>query len=195
MAINLHQIIENSNDNEEILRIEETFSQIEQILKNTSNASLSGNFWQDFHDICVCIREENDLQKKCTILQALEQNLENYKEFANQETIDSIEQIQNLAKIETKWLESKLCFYSASLEIENNERELIAIHNGCLYFFDIVEYPYNYLTNNKHEIIREIANNLIDYDRERPGGELTSKAIAITAELILKEIQFQEYLL
>lgn len=201
MAINLHQIIQNSDDNEQILRIKETFSQIEQIV-NTSNASLSekDEFLSVFEDICDLIRGKNDLQKKCEFLQALEENLEILKEFANQENIDSIEQIQNLAKIETKWLESKLYFYSASLAIENNEKELTIIYKGCICFLDIVENYYNYFTKNKQKIIREIAQNIIsyqlfiDYAKERPGGELTSTAIAIinAAKAILWEVDRHE---
>jgi len=212
MAINLQQIVENINDNEEIQEVKETFSRIEQILNkmfHSPNASFPEEAIREFfsvYDLYLRILEENDLQKKCKILQELEQNLEiyknKYKEFANQEAIDVIEQIQIWGRNTTVWLTSKIYFHLGYLEIEknNNEKGLTLIYNGCLFLLDIVENYYNYFTKNGHKIIREIAKNLIsdqpfiDDAKKQPGGEVASTTIAIrnAAKAILWEVDRHE---
>lgn len=205
MALAVKQIIENSNDKEEIKGVGEQFAAIQQALEKafqSQDAQAPEEGLRELlsiYDLYLHIESVSNPSERFKSLEELEHRLEafktKYKEFAPKDAIDGIENVQVWAKISRTMMDAK--FYTLAASTEDNEvKQLGLFYTGLINFLDIAENYLSFFTERGRELAKALAQTVIsyktfeDYAKKRPADEITSQAIGIrnAAKAILWEI-------
>lgn len=205
MTLATKQIIENSNDTEEIKGVGEQFAAIQQSLEKAfqSQDALTPEEGirelLSIYDLYLHIESESNPAERFKSLKELELRVEafktKYKDFAPKEAVDGIENVQLWAKISRKMISSKVCTLAASVE-DNEVKQLGLFYTGLIDLLDIAENYLSFFTQRGRELVKALAQTVIsyktfeDYAKKRPADEITSGAINIrnAAKAILWEI-------
>lgn len=206
MTLATKQIIEKSNDIEEIKGVGEEFAAIQQSLEKafqSQNALAPEEGLRELlsiYDLYLHIESETNSGERLKSLEELESSVEafkiKYKEFAPKEAFVRIENVQTWAKISRTLRSAKLSFTRAAYVEDNEVKQLVCFYTGLIYLLDIAENYLSFFTQKDRESIKAVAQILIsyktfeDYAEKRPADEITSQAIAIrnAAKAILWEI-------
>lgn len=205
MTLATKQIIENSNDTEEIKGVGEQFAAIQQSLEKAfqSQDALAPEEGirelLSIYELYLHIESESNPAERFKSLEELELRVEafktKYKDFAPKEAVDGIENVQLWAKISRKMISSKVCTLAASVE-DNEVKQLGLFYTGLIDLLDIAENYLSFFTQRGRELVKALAQTVIsyktfeDYAKKRPADEITSQAIGIrnAAKAILWEI-------
>ena len=205
MTLATKQIIEKSNDTEEIKGVGEQFAAIQQSLEKAfqSQDALAPEEGirelLSIYDLYLHIESESNPAERFKSLEELELRVEvfktKYKDFAPKEAVDGIENVQLWAKISRKMISSKVCTLAASVE-DNEVKQLGLFYTGLIDLLDIAENYLSFFTERGRELVKALAQTVIsyktfeDYAKKRPADEITSGAISIrnAAKAILWEI-------
>ena len=206
MTLATKQIIENSNDTEEIKGVGEEFAAIQQSLEKafqSQDAVAPEEALRDLlsiYDLYLHIESETNSGERLKSLEELESSVEafkiKYKEFAPKEAFVRIENVQSWAKISRTLMSAKLSFTLAASVEDNEVKQLGLFYTGVINLLDIAENSLSFFTKRGRELAKDIAQTLIsyktfeDYAKKRPADEITSQAIGIrnAAKAILWEI-------
>jgi len=209
MALAAKQIIENSNDTEEIKGVGEQFAAIKQSLEKAfqSQDALAPEEGLrellSIYDLYLHIESESNPSERSKSLEELERSVEafktKYKEFAPKEAVDGIETVQNWVKISRSMMDAKIYTLAASVE-ENEVKQLGLFYTGLINLLDIAENYLSFFTEKGRKLAKALAETVIsyktfeDYAKKRPADEITSQAIGIrnAAKAILWEIDRHE---
>lgn len=209
MALAAKQIIENSNDTEEIKGVGEQFAAIQQSLEEAfqSQDALAPEEGLrellSIYDLYLHIESVSNFLERFKSLEELEHKLEafktKYKEFAPKKAVDGIETVQLWAKISRTMMDAKGYTLAASVE-ENEVKQLGLFYTGLINFLDIAENYLSFFTKKGRGLAKALAETVIsykifeDYAKKRPADEITSQAIGIrnAAKAILWEIDRHE---
>lgn len=205
MTLATKQIIEKSNDTEEIKGVGEQFAAIQQSLEKAfqSQDALAPEEGLrellSIYDLYLHIESESNLSERLKSLEELERSVEafktKYKDFAPKEAVDGIENVQLWAKISRTMVFAKSYTLAASVE-DNEVKQLGLFYTGLINLLDIAENYLSFFTERGRELAKAIAQAFIsyekfeDYAKKRPPDEITSQAIGIrnAAKAILWEI-------
>jgi hypothetical protein len=205
MTLATKQIIDQSNDTEEIKGVGEQFAAIQQSLEKAfqSQDALAPEEGirelLSIYDLYLHIESESNHSERFKSLEELELRVEafktKYKDFAPKEAVDSIENVQLWAQISRKMISAKV--YMLAVYVEDNEvKQLRLLYAGFIDLLDIAENYLSFFTERGREVAKAIAQTAIsyktleDYAKKRPADEITSIAIGIrnAAKAILWEI-------
>ncbi|WP_333484774.1 hypothetical protein [Microcoleus sp. K1-B6] len=205
MILATKQIIEKSNDTEEIKGVGEQFAAIQQSLEKAfqSQDALAPEEGLrellSIYELYLHIESESNPSERHKSLEELERSVEafktKYKDFAPKEAVDGIENVQLWAKISRTMMSVK--FYTLAASVADNEvKQLGLFYTGLINLLDIAENYISFFTKRGRELGKDIAQTLIsyktfeDYAKKRPADEITSQAIGIrnAAKAILWEI-------
>ncbi|WP_293341491.1 hypothetical protein [Microcoleus sp. CAWBG58] len=205
MTLATKQIIDQSNDTEEIKGVGEQFAAIQQSLEKAfqSQDALAPEEGirelLSIYDLYLHIESESNPAERFKSLEELELRVEafktKYKDFAPKEAVDGIENVQLWAKISRKMISSKVCTLAASVE-DNEVKQLGLFYTGLIDLLDIAENYLSFFTQRGRELVKALAQTVIsdktfeDYAKKRPADEITSQALGIrnAAKAILWEI-------
>jgi hypothetical protein len=209
MTLATKQIIDQSNDTEEIKGVGEQFSAIQKSLEKAFNSQAalvpeeSLREFLSIYELYLKIELESNPVNRSKSLEELELSVEEfkikYKDLAPQEVVDGIENVQLWAKISRKMISSKVCTLAASVE-DNEVKQLGLFYTGLIDLLDIAENYLRFFTQRGRELVKALAQTVIsdqtfeDYAKKRPADEITSGAISIrnAAKAILWEIDRHE---
>jgi hypothetical protein len=216
MILATKQIIEKSNDIEEIKGVGEQFAAIQQSLEKAfqfQDALAPEEALRDLlsiYDLYLHIESGINPSERLKSLEELERSVEafkilersveafkiKYKEFAPKEAVDGIENVQLWAKISRTMMSAKL-FFTLAASVEDNEvKQLNIFYTGLISLLDIAENYLSFFTQRGRESTKALVQMLIsdktfeDYAEKRPADEITIQAIGIrnAARAILWEI-------
>jgi hypothetical protein len=205
MILATKQIIENSNDTEEIKGVGEQFAAIQQSLEKafqSQDALAPEEALRELlsiYDLYLHIESESNPSERLKSLEELEGSVEvfktKYKDFAPKEAVDGIENVQLWAKISRTMMFAKSYTLAASVE-DNEIKQLGFFYTGLINLLDIAENYLSFFTERGRELAKAIAQAFIsyktfeDYAKKRPADEITSQALGIrnAAKAILWEI-------
>jgi hypothetical protein len=210
MNLTVKQIIENSNDTEEIKGVEEQFAVIQQVLEvafQSQDAPVPEEGMRELlsaYEIYLHIESVSNPLERHKSLEELERRLEalkiRFKEFAPKEAIDGIETLQLWAKISKTMMEAKTYTLAASAEDKDEVKQLGFFYAGLIKSLEIAENYLDFFTEKGRKLTKALAETVInyktfeDYAKKRPEDKLTSQARGIrdVAKLILWEIDRHE---
>ncbi len=210
MNLTVKQIIENSNDTEEIKGVGEQFAVIQQVLEaafQSQDAPVPEEGMRELlsaYELYLHIESTSNPLERHQSLEELERRLEafkiKYKEFATKEAIDGIETLQLWAKISKTMMEAKTYTLAASAEDKDEVKLLGFFYAGLIKSLEIAENYLDFFTEKGRELTKALAETVInyktleDYAKKRPEDKLTSQAIGIrnAARAILWEIDRYE---
>ena len=206
MTLATKQIIEKSNDTEEIKGVGEEFAAIQQSLEKAfqSQDALAPEEGLrellSIYDLYLHIESESNPSERLKSLEELESSVEafkiKYKKIATNETFVALENVQIWAKISRTLMYVKHSFtLAASLE-DHEVKQLALFYVGLINLLDIAENYLSFFTKKGRELAKDIAQTLIsyktfeDYAKKIPADEITSPAMGIrnAAKAILWEI-------
>jgi hypothetical protein len=205
MTLATKQIIDQSNDTEEIKGVGEQFAAIQQSLEKAfqSPDSLAPEEaltdLLSIYNLYLYIESGSNPAERFKSLEELELRVEafktKYKDFAPKEAIDGIENVQLWAKISRTMMSVKVYALAASVE-DNEVKQLGLLYAGLIDLLDIAENYLSFFTQRGRELVKALAQTVIsdqtfeDYAKKRPADEITSGAISIrnAAKAILWEI-------
>ncbi len=208
MTLATKQIIDQSNDTEEIKGVGEQFAAIQQSLEKAfqSQDALAPEEaltdWLSIYNLYLYIEIESETNRvqRFKSLEELELRVEafktKYKDLAPKEAVDGIEKVQLWAKISRKMISSKVYTLAASVE-DNEVKQLGLFYTGLIDLLEIAENYLSFFTQRGRELVKALAQTVIsyqtfeDYAKKRPADEITSGAISIrnAAKAILWEIE------
>lgn len=209
MTLATKQIIDQSNDTEEIKGVGEQFAAIQQSLEKAfqSQDALAPEEGirelLSIYDLYLHIESGSNPAERFKSLEELELRVEafktKYKDFAPKEAIDGIENVQLWAKISRTMMSVKVYALAASVE-DNELKQLRLFYTGLINLLEIAENYLSFFTERGRELAKALAHTVIsdktveDYAKKRPVDEITSQAIGIrtAAKAILWEIDRHE---